>query len=495
MAVLAPDPQSEDTAERFERDTVRSGGGINDPEMVRLFLKGSPVILDKLAAYGVAFKKLGERFMKKRAPGHSVARSFSTDFSSYPYLTRGLSLTVPLLNYARRSGVRIVDYAPVIRLLVSDGRMCGAVALGKKTETVLLFRTGSVVLAAGGGGRLFARSNNTVDITGDAYGLAYDAGATLRDMEFVQFYPTMMFAPLKVTISSPLFGEGAFLRNAEGERFMANYAPEADMATRDIMTRAMFSEVQAGRGQAGNVFMDCRAIPRDTLTTKFAELLRLLAKAHIDPSRDLIPISPATHFFMGGVAIDSHCQTTVPGLLACGEAVGGLHGANRLGGNALSETVVFGTIAGSQAAAQKTGALPEPPEFHLEALRTGRRSPKSLQRELRELTWRHLSIVRSQKSAAQAMEALDHMRAALGQLAIESVHDLVAFYEVRNMLTTARLIASGAMRRTESRGGHFRSDHSQADDANFKGNIYQRREGGAAQIEFRFSGSRRLPEN
>ena len=486
MAVLMEGPESEDTGDIFKKDTLASGKQINDPDMVGCFMKGSPGIADKLTGYGVVLRKMDDRLMIKQAPGHSVARSLTTDFSKFPYLTRGLSLTLPLLKSAQKSGIKIIDFAPVIKLLVRDGTIAGAVAIDKKAEKVLIFRTPTVILAAGGGGRVFSRSNNTRDITGDSYTLAFDAGATLRDMEFVQFYPTMMFSPIKATISSPLFGEGAYLRNALGERFMEKYDPAGDMATRDIMTRAMFNEVTEGRGDKGNIYMDCRDLPKAVLTGKFSELLRLLSKADIDPKKDLIPISPATHFFMGGIAVNADGESSIPGLLACGEAVGGLHGANRLGGNALSEAFVFGTIAGSRAAKMlRSGITPGVDIGEIEPYRNGDVKLSELKQRLRETTWKHLSIIRNRQYSEQAQNEIDRIEASLEYAEIRSIYDLVAFYEIKSMVSTTRLIACGGIARKESRGAHFRSDFPQTDDNGFKGSFYFKKDHGNLIVEYR----------
>jgi fumarate reductase (CoM/CoB) subunit A len=488
MAVLMGGAESEDTGDIYKKDTLASGKQINDPDMVKRFLKGSPGIADKLTGYGVVLRKMDDRLMIKQAPGHSVARSLTTDFSKLPYLTRGLSLTLPLLKSAQKIGIKIIDFAPVIRLLVRDGAIAGAVAIDKKAEKILIIRTPTVILAAGGGGRVFSRSNNTHDITGDSYSLAFDAGATLRDMEFVQFYPTMMFSPIKVTISSPLFGEGAYLRNALGERFMEKYDPAGDMATRDVMSRAMFNEVIEGRGDQGNIYMDCRDLPKAVLTGKFSELLRLLSKAGIDPKKDLIPISPTTHFFMGGIAVNADGESSVPGLLACGEAVGGLHGANRLGGNALSEAFVFGAIAGSRAA-KRTRAknIPGIDIEEIEPYRNGDVKLSELKQSLRETTWKHLSIIRNRPSSAQAQNEIARIGASLEHVKIRSIYDLVAFYELKSMLTTTRLIACGGIARKESRGSHFRSDFPETDDDEFKGSFYFKKDQKNIMTEFRQS--------
>jgi succinate dehydrogenase/fumarate reductase flavoprotein subunit len=485
MAILAPDPDSKDSACLFSCDTYRSGKEINDRDMVGLYIKGTMKIIDKLTRYGVVFKQLENQYIKKRPPGHSVARLFSTDFSTCPYLNRGLSLTLPLLRSARNSGVKIIDFAPVIKLLTKDGQVAGAVAISKKSGSMLVFRTNVVTLACGGGGMIFSKSNNTRDITGDSYALAYDSGALLRDMEFVQFYPTMMFAPVKVTISSPLFGEGAFLRNALSERFMRNYDKMGDMATRDIMTRAIFTEITEGRGSKGSIFMDCRQIDPNKLATRYTELLRLLRKVGIDPLKELIPISPATHFFMGGIHINEETETTVKGLLACGESVGGLHGANRLGGNALSEALVFGALAGRQAAKLlKKKSEPEMPACDLMPFQNGSLSISELKQALRRISWKYLSIVRNQKYGKTALSEINQISDALKKVKIGCVRDLIDYYELKGMVTTSHLILKGAMVRKESRGAHFRSDFRNLDDATYKGSFFYQKLKGDMKIQF-----------
>jgi succinate dehydrogenase/fumarate reductase flavoprotein subunit len=333
---------------------------------------------------------------------------------------------LPLLRSALNLGVNVIDYAPIVKLLVRDGHIIGAIAISKKSGSILVFRTNVVILASGGGGMIFSKSSNTKDITGDSFALAYDVGALLRDMEFVQFYPTMMFSPIKVTISSPLFGEGAFLRNVMGERFMENYDKMGDMATRDIMIRAIFTEISEGRGTKGCVYLDCRQIDPSKLAIRYAELLRLLRKVDIDPLKDLIAISPATHFFMGGIHINAETETTVKGLLACGECVGGLHGANRLGNNALSEAFVFGALAGRQAAKlSKIKSKPEARAFNIMPFQKGSICLYELKRTLREINWKYLSILRNQQYGQVASNEIDRISEALRQAKIELMRDLV----------------------------------------------------------------------
>ena len=487
MAVWAPFPETEDSVELFKHDTFASGKAINAPEIVDLFVHGSARLVEKLTAYGVKFKQQGNTLIRKHAPGHSVARTLTADFSRYPYLTRGLSLTLPLLETARKASVRIINYTAIIGLLTAEGQVFGAYGINKKTGTMMIFRAGCVILSAGGAGGVYARTNNTCDMTGDSFRLAFEAGATLRDMEFVQFYPTMMFSPFKVTISSPLFGEGAFLRNARGERFMQNYDEKSDMATRDVMSMAVYNEIREGRSDNGNVFMDCSRIDPHVIESRYGELMQRLKKADIDLKKDQIPISPAAHFFMGGMAINQRAETDVLGLLACGESVGGLHGANRLGGNALTETVVFGLIAGHRAGdhASKDRHLPAVPVKDIEAFRTGDIAISDLKKHIQKVTWSGLSIIRDEKTCLKALDELESVSAVLSHTRISSVSDIISYYELKSMLSTAELIARGALARRESRGAHFRSDFPDTNDFSFRGNLFFRKQGAYPLILFR----------
>lgn len=486
MAVLIPEHDSGDTYELFYEDIIKSGKEINDSKLVELFVKSSSKIIDKLTGYGVVFRKVGSRFLKKRPPGHSCPRSVPTDYRGFSYLTRGLSLTLPLLNRVKTSGIKIIEGTPVVKLLVTDNRICGAIAIDKKSEKVLIFRTGIIILASGGGGRIFSKSNNTRDITGDSYSLAYDAGAVLRDMEFVQFYPTMMYSPIKMPISNPLFGDGAVLRNSHRERFMENYDKSGDMATRDIMARAIYTEIMNGRDYNGSVFVDCSTIPENTLKSKYAEFCEYLNRVGIDPLKDLIPVSPGTHFFMGGLVINQEGKSTIQGLLACGECVGGIHGANRLSGNALSETVVFGIIAGRTAVKiAETQSVPSLPPVEIESFRKGSICLTELKCNLQETMWKYVSLIRNRESLEKARSRIEEILNLLNYAEIKNIHDLISFYELKNMITTSRLIVEGSILRTESRGAHYRSDYPGINNRNFKGNYFYQNIRGDLNIKFK----------
>lgn len=474
LSLLSSRHNRTDSHALFFKDIIKSGKEVNDPRQVARFVEDSAWVLEKLSGHGVAFSRADDRYLIKKIGGHSVGRTYPTDFSGYPYLTRGLSITAPLLNKAREAGVRIIDFSPVIGILVNDGRVCGAAAIDKKGDRILQIGCRSLILAAGGGGRIFLKSDNTRDITGDSYALAWEAGARIRDMEFVQFYPAMMSAPARLTISSALFSEGAALVNAHGEHFMHRYDRSNNLATRDIMSRAAYSEISEGRGKDGCIFVDCTKVSKQILERNFSDLCKRLINVGIDPLKNLIPVSPATHFFMGGVVVNSKGETTVPGLLACGEAVGGLHGANRLGGAALSETVVTGVTAGETAAGNSAGKtiIPSSPGFEIEPFRYGALSVGELKRSVRELMWNNLAIVRSGDSIKTARSGLEAIKLNLSQAAIENIQDLASFYELKNMLTVSILITEGADIRCESRGAHYRTDYPDTDDQAHRGNVY-----------------------
>jgi aspartate oxidase len=299
-------------------------------------------------------------------------------------------------------------------------------------------------------------------------------------MEQVQFYPTMMFEPVKAPISNPLFGAGAVLRNGDKERFMEHYDSAGDMATRDNMARAIFLEIQAGRGVDGCVYMDCTSIPPDQLKELYKDFYHFLLAAKLDPTKDFLKVSPCVHYFLGGIVIDENAATNIPGLYAAGEICGGIHGANRLSGAALMEACVFGWQAGISAASQITKNITHP-ESILPAVSLGGKPDEKYSttiRTLRTMMWENVSLIRSEKSLQQMNVYIDHV---LQQLKMDSndVYDL----SLRSMLNVAKAVTLSALARKESRGAHFRSDYSQT-SAEFDGNIYCRKKGDSLEAEF-----------
>jgi succinate dehydrogenase/fumarate reductase flavoprotein subunit len=487
LSVLNTCAKSGDSAGLLERDLLLSGCGIADPELCRVFVKESASAISTLKECGVEFKEHDGIPMVKQPPGHSVPRLFPSEYREYPYLNRGLALTLPLVEYAEKLGVVIRNDTAALRVLTRDNSVRGLQAWDSRTEEALHFRTGIVILAAGGGAGLFSRNNNTADVSCDSFGLAYEAGAVLRDMEMVQFYPSMMYEPARVPISNPLFGDGAVLRNVEGEEFLFRYSPKGSHATRDVMARAVKQEIDEGRGNPRYVFADCSKIPGEVLKLRYAELSAFLSRYGQSLEKDLLQIAPSAHFYLGGVLVDRTCATSVEGLFACGEAAGGLHGANRLGGVALAEAAVFGNVAGKTAAEYfrkqpplpSLGAsgeiMPEGPGISLSGL-TG---------NLREAMWNFASLVRSEVSLKKAAGEIDEISRELGAGGAGNPGDHPRFFPLRSMILTARMLVECSLLRKETRGAFCREEFP-GSSREFTGSfLVQKSETGSMAVRFR----------
>ncbi|HOG18603.1 MAG TPA: FAD-dependent oxidoreductase [Syntrophales bacterium] len=488
FSVCVSSPDNSDSAEQHLLDTLDAGVGINDLSLARTLVEEGQEAVLALEQYGVRLLRSDGSLVRRTPPGHSRPRSIPTDLRDFAHATRGLSITVPLAESARERGIRILTQTPVQRLLVRDGVVCGALAVEASTGRPILVSATAVILAAGGGGRLFVQTNNTLDMTGDSFSLALEAGAALRDMEFIQFYPTRAISPVHTNISSPLFGEGAVLRNSLGERFMPRYDPKADMATRDVASRAIFSEVEAGRGVNGGVYMDLSAVPSSSLELKFPTTLKLLKAHRIDPAKQWLIVSPAVHFIMGGVWIDSRCRTGIDGLFSAGEAAGGVHGANRLAGNALTETVVFGRKAGYEAAAYagRIKRPPEPPEARVEMPPESRSgvAVAEIKARLRRTLWDHASIVRTKEGLTKGRATLAECQDALVSCRIEGPADEAAYLEVSRMVQVGNAVVAASLIRQESRGAHYRSDYPDRNDGEWLGSSRVEKSGDTLKVSF-----------
>jgi succinate dehydrogenase/fumarate reductase flavoprotein subunit len=474
FAAVLPGKDQHDSREQYHADILASGKGINLEYLVSILTASSGAAILDLESYGVKFMKSNGEFVRRTPPGHSQPRQIPTVNDAVSFHTRGLTITIPLREAARRAGIAFLEKTSVIELLHdADGGVCGAAGISTGTSELIQIGAKAVILATGGAGMIYERTNNTADVTGDGYSLALEAGARLVDMEFVQFYPTMAFKPVKIPVSSPLFGDGAVLRNKNLERFMTKYDPAGDMATRDMMSRAIFSEVNAGYGVENGVYIDLSAVPISVFEKKHKAIFKYLHAAKIDPQKDMLLISPSTHFVMGGIKIDGGCSTGVEGLFAAGEVVGGLHGANRMSGNALTETVVFGKIAGQLAAKHASNMRALPVRAKRSNPATGHRAGdlREVKKALRRTMWQNASVQRSQETLERALHEIKDYRQELTSLAANSLRQLAEWMELKSMLTVSEAVTRSALLRSESRGSHYRLDFPVSDDSRWIGNV------------------------
>jgi len=459
LAVSGFSEKDGDSSSSYILDVLNGGGGINNKSLLKIMAEESKTEILRLKEWGAEFLMTNGTFLLHDAPGHSYPRVVRTALLSYPPKVHGLTITKPLMEEAKRQGIRLIDGITIAELIKEDDQCKGAFGIINKSGKALLISSKSTIIASGGGGRIFQHTNNALDITGDSFALALNAGAFLIDMEFVQFYPTMAVKPVKIPIVSTLLGSGAILKNALGERFMEKYSPEKkEMATRDITSRAIFKEIISGRGIEDAVYLDCSMVPKDIFNKRFSDVKELFRKFHIDIQREPIMVCPTTHFFMGGIQINKNCQTRIKGAFACGEATGGVHGANRISGNALTETLVMGTRAG-KSAAQYIDSLEryQPLGTQIPLTTKNENINKKARNELREIMWKSVSIIRSKDSLLKAREVINEIRKRY-HIDTHSPYFTREDNEIRNMLIVSEAIIISSLLRQESRGAHFRED-------------------------------------
>jgi L-aspartate oxidase len=357
--------------------------------------------------------------------------------------------------------IKVLEYCLASEILVGDGGVKGVKALDCRYGSVEDYTCRFLILATGGIGHLFKYNTNSDVVTGDGIALAFEAGAEISDMEFFQFHPTVLRLPgiAPFLISEAVRGEGGILRNVEGYRFMPDYAPEAELAPRDIVTRSIISEMR--KTSSNRVFLDLTHLPPRLVTTRFPHIYRFCLDHGLDITKGLIPVAPAAHYLMGGVKVNTWGETNIPGLFAIGEtACTGVHGANRLASNSLLESVVF-----SKRVVQRN-KMTAPPSHceersdeaisyslpHREPLPTV--PPPNLPK-LQSLMWNKVGIIRTGDSLGEAVNILATWYHSLALPADRPS------YELNNLVLCARLMAEAALLREESRGAHFRSDFPQ----------------------------------
>jgi succinate dehydrogenase/fumarate reductase flavoprotein subunit len=463
-------------------DSVIGGRFINDRRLLKLVTQGAVGQIEFLQKCGVRFSEQGGRIKVVHTPGHSYPRHVHGQYRS------GMDFIIPLRAYAERIGVRLMDRVFITRLISSGGRIAGATGIAQD-GTFLTLAANCIVLATGGFARAYLHNNNAAGITGDGHALAFELGVPLKDMEFIQFYPTASGAlgTRLFLYEAFIFQAGAVLRNALGDDIIAKYGLNDPMAmTRDRLTRAVMREILEGRGVTGGVIVDLSTVPEEELAA-----LRHLLPAESTLERDVI-VSPTAHFCMGGISIDESAETTVPGLFAAGEVCAGVHGANRLGGNALSEVFAMGGIAGMRAAQRaQESSQPAFPEKMVLAerdrldsfLSSGGGDLGALRRDLKHLMWLKAGIIRSGEGLEGALESIEGLTASLKGARVKDYRELIRYLELEDMLILSEMVCRAALLRTESRGAHYRSDYPEEDNDRWLKSIQIRKHGSGMSLE------------
>jgi succinate dehydrogenase / fumarate reductase flavoprotein subunit len=509
-------------------DTMRGGQYVNNWRMAELHAKEAPARVRELEAWGAVFDRTKDgRILQRNFGGHKYPRLAHVGDRT------GLELIRTLQDHGIHRGLDVHMEFTVVSLLVDDGRIAGAIGYDRERGRFKVFRARAVVLATGGIGRAYRITSNSWEGTGDGHALAYRAGAELIDMEFVQFHPTGMVWPPSVQgilVTEGVRGEGGILRNSQGRRFMFDDIPDnyrsqtadhpeegwrytqgdknarrpPELLTRDHVARCIVREIKEGRGSPhGGVFLDIswikERIPNapDHIRKKLPSMYHQFKElAGIDITAEPMEVGPTTHYVMGGVRVDADTQmSSVPGLFAAGECAAGINGANRLGGNSLSDLLVFGKRAGEYAAAfAKSAGAPTIDEAQVEAAiahalapferGSTAENPFRIQQDLQNMMQDLVGIVRDEREMQQAMIGLQELDERAARAGVTGHREYNTGWhtaqDLGNLLVVSEAITRSAMERRESRGGHFRQDYPQKDPACATFNVAVRRGAGGA---------------
>jgi L-aspartate oxidase len=446
--VLADD----DDVALHEEDTLNAGAGLCDTAAVRALVEDGPEYIQELIAWGTEFDREGGKLVFTREAAHSRRRILhARGDSTGKEIVRSL-----IARASTEANIVFMTFATTESLLVQDEHCRGVSYLDPIVRAPREMYARAVILASGGAGQVFLHTTNPRVATGDGMAMAYSAGAEIADVEFVQFHPTALNlegAP-RFLISEAVRGEGGILRNVQGKRFMKRYHELAELAPRDIVTRSIVAEMQ--RTASRTAYLDITRLDAKFITERFPKIYETCRSFGLDITKEMIPVSPASHYVMGGVRTDLHGRTTLRGLYAAGEvACTGVHGANRLASNSLLEGLVFGARAG-RAAAQDfaneiIGALSSSKERLGQQHNDGKIST-AVQKRVRRLMWERVGILRSKETLTRALSEFEQIsKASLNPAS-------------RNFLNVAMLIARSALWREESRGGHYRLDFPNRND-------------------------------
>ena len=498
-AAMANVDQSDDWRTHF-RDTMRGGKFLNNWRMAQLHAQEAPERVRELEQWGALFDRTENGDILQRAfGGHTFKRLCHVGDRT------GLEMIRTLQDRGVHLGIDVYMECTITRLLKDGDRIAGAFGYWREQGRFVVFKAKSVIICTGGIGKAWKITSNSWEYTGDGMALAYDAGADLMDMEFVQFHPTGMVWPPGVQgilVTEAVRGEGGVLRNKDGERFMERYDPKKlELSTRDVVARSIYTEVREGRGtEHGGAFLDISHKPAEYVKRKLPSMYhQFLELADVDITKGPMEVGPTCHYMMGGIRVDAEtAQTSIPGLFAAGEAAVGLHGANRLGGNSLSDLLVFGRRAGLAAAEHaKRSEMPAIDSSQIEEAaqqmlapfeRPDGDSPYAIHDDLQGVMQSLVGIFRDEEDLRQALSKLDELRARAARVRVEGSRlfnpGWHLAWDLHSMLTVAEAVTRSALKRRESRGAHSRIDYPGLDDAwGKKHNVVVKKAGAMTLVE------------
>ncbi len=490
------------------RDTMRGGKFLNNWRMAQIHAQESPERVRELEQWGALFDRTPSGDILQRAfGGHTFKRLCHVGDRT------GLEMIRTLQDRGVHLGIDVYMECTVSRLLKDGDRVAGAFAYWREQGRFVVFKAKSVVIATGGIGKAWPITSNSWEYTGDGLALAYQAGADLMDMEFVQFHPTGMVWPPGVQgllVTEAVRGEGGILRNKLGERFMERYdKKKMDLSTRDVVARAIYTEVKEGRGTPhGGAYLDISHKPAEYVKRKLPSMYhQFLELADVDITQTPMEVGPTCHYMMGGIKVEADtAQATVPGLFAAGEAAAGLHGSNRLGGNSLSDLLVFGRRAGL-AAAEHAGQV-EAPMIDADQVREAERemlapferadgeSPYEVHRDLQEAMQKNVGIFRVEEDLQVGLSEIEKLRERAARVRVDGSRLFNPGWhlarDLASMLTVTKAVALSAAARKESRGAHSRIDYPEYDDVWGKQNNLISRDG--EEMRLRQSPTGEMPD-
>jgi succinate dehydrogenase/fumarate reductase flavoprotein subunit len=458
-AVLNP----ADSLDRHFHDTIKGGAYINNQELAWKLVEEAPKRIVELEnRVGCMFDRNADGTIHQKA---FAGQSF--DRTVHKGDLTGIEIMSNLRDYIIEDDITVLQETRGLDLLTTDGGVAGALLINIRTGRQIAVRARATLLATGGGATMYRISSPSLEKSGDGMAMAFRAGARFVDMEMLQFHPTGLLVGNSIAtgglLEEGLRGAGAYLFNGEGERYMQRYDPEKlERATRDVISRSSYLEIMAGRGSpAGGVYIDVSHLDHDWVSRSFPGMVERCRDYGFDLVHDRVEVSPSAHYQMGGVTMDIDCRTSLEGLFVAGEDGGGVHGANRLGGNGVADSIVFGARAGDAMADYTIGRdLLKINPTPLRITRDKGENVFQLRAELEDLMWQKVGVVRNGRALTEAVAALADLKVRAQNVATPAWNDAI---NLQNLCINAEMVARSALLRTESRGAHYREDYPKPD--------------------------------